>query len=314
MTDVRFFSDGCTIAGTYTEVPSPVAAALVITGSGRINRDSDARLRRTGLPLLRTGVTRQVAEALAAVNVATLRYDKRGVGASTGDYLRAGMTENLADARAGLRWLAGRAAGLPLLTVGHSEGTLHAARLAADSGETAVAGTILLAAPARTGEQVMDWQIDKLVPTLPRAVTAIARLTGNDITKSQHKRLARLKASSGDVIRMQGIRVNARWFREFLAYDPAVDYARITVPVLAITGGHDMQVPPDDVDAIGRLVRGPFEGHVADDLSHLLRPDPRWAGPRGYRRAVRQPVSPKVLSIITSWVTGAPHLAGGTRP
>ena len=111
MTDVRFFSDGYTMAGTYTEVPSPVAAALVITGSGRINRDSDALLRRTRLPLLRTGVTRQVAEALASVNVVTLRYDKRGVGASTGDYLRAGMTENLADARAGLRWLAGRAAG-----------------------------------------------------------------------------------------------------------------------------------------------------------------------------------------------------------
>jgi pimeloyl-ACP methyl ester carboxylesterase len=179
MTDVRFFGDGYTIAGTYTEVPSPVAAALVITGSGRINRDSDALLRRTGLPLLRS-----------------------------------------------------------------------------------------------------------------------------DFTRTQHKRLARLKASSGDVIRMQGIRVNARWFREFLGYDPAADYARITVPVLAVTGGHDMQVPPGDVDAIGRLVRGPFEGHVVDDLSHLLRPDPRWAGPRGYRRAVRQPVSPTVLSIITAWVTG----------
>jgi pimeloyl-ACP methyl ester carboxylesterase len=285
-------------------VPSPVAAALVITGSGRINRDSDALLRRTGLPLLRTGVTRQVAEALASVNVATLRYDKRGVGASTGDYLRAGMTENLADARAGLRWLAGRAAGLPLLTVGHSEGTLHAARLAAEHGETALAGTILLAAPARTGEQVIDWQIDKIAPTLPRAVTAIMRLTGSDFTRTQHKRLARLKASSGDVIRMQGIRINARWFREFLGYDPTADYARITVPVLAVTGGHDMQVPPDDVDAIGRLVRGGFEGRVVDDLSHLLRPDPRWAGPRGYRRAVRQPVSPTVLSVITAWVTG----------
>ncbi len=305
MTEVRFYNDGCTIAGTFTEVPSPVAAALVITGSGRLNRDSDALLRRTGLPLLRTGVTRQVAEALASANVLTLRYDKRGVGASTGDYLRAGMTENLADARAGLRWLAGRAAGLPLLTVGHSEGTCHAARLAAEEGaDGIVAGTIVLSAPARTGEQVIDWQIDKIAPTVPRAVTAVMRLTGSDIVRTQHKRLARLRASSGDVIRMQGIRVNARWYREFLGYDPAPDYARITTPVLAITGGHDMQVSPDDVDAIGRLVRGPFEGHVVDDLSHLLRPDPRWAGPRGYRRAVRQPVSPKVLSIIAAWVTG----------
>jgi len=33
------------------------------------------------------------------------------------------------------------------------------------------------------------------------------------------------------------------------------------------------------VDAIGHLVRGPFEGHVAGDLSHLLRPDPDSVGP-----------------------------------
>ena len=298
--DTCFYSDGYTIAGTLTEVAAPVAAALVITGSGRINRDTDARLRRTRVTLLRAGVTRQVAEALAEANVLTLRYDKRGVGASSGDYLRVGMTENLADARAGLRWLAARAPGLPLLTVGHSEGTFYAARLAAEEN---VAGTILLSAPAQTGEQVIDWQIDKIVPTLPRAVRAITRVTGTDIVKTQHKRLARLKASSGDVIRMQGIRVNARWYREFLGYDPAPSLAHVKVPVLAITGGHDMQVPPDDVDAIGRLVAGPFEGHVVDDLSHLLRPDPGWAGPRGYRRAVRQPVSPKVLSIITTWVT-----------
>ena len=130
--DVRFDSAGCAIAGTFTSVPAPVAAALVITGSGRLDRDSDAKLRRTGIGLLRTGVTRQVAEALTAANVVTLRFDKRGVGASGGDYLRAGMTENLADARAGLLWLAAHAPGLPLLTVGLSEGTCHAARLAAE--------------------------------------------------------------------------------------------------------------------------------------------------------------------------------------
>lgn len=81
--DVRFDSEGFLIAGTLTQVPAPVAAALVLTGSGRLDRDSDAKLH--GLPLLRTGVTRQVAEALNAARVVTLRYDKRGVGASGGD-------------------------------------------------------------------------------------------------------------------------------------------------------------------------------------------------------------------------------------
>ena len=225
--DVHFYSEGTVIAGTLAEVPHPVAAALLITGSGRINRDSDARLGRRG----------------------------------------------------------------PLV-----------ARLAAD-GEP-VAGTVLLSAPARTGEEIVDWQIAVLAPTLPRPVRLILRLTRQDFARTQHKRVAMLKASKSDVIRVGGVRANARWWREFLGHDPAPDYARIAAPALALTGGHDMQVPPEDVAAIGRLVKGPFDGHVVGDLSHLLRPDPNRKGPVGYRRALRQPVSAEALALITSWAAG----------
>ena len=139
--DVRFSSDGCTLAGTYTEAAAPIAAALVLAGSGRVNRDSDARL-------MRTGVTRAVAEALAAAHVSSLRYDKRGIGASEGDYYRAGMADVLTDAHAAFGWLAGRAPGLPLLVVGHSEGAIHAAEMAADPD---VAAVVLLSMPAQPG-------------------------------------------------------------------------------------------------------------------------------------------------------------------
>ena len=97
-----------------------------------------------------------------------------------------------------------------------------------------------------------------------RPARLIMRLTRQDFTRTQHKRVALLKASTADVIRVSGIRVNARWWREFLAHDPVPDYAKITAPALAITGGH---------------VQGPFDGHVTGDLSHLLRPDPDRKGP-----------------------------------
>lgn len=105
--------------------------------------------------------------------------------------------------------------------------------------------------------------------------------------------------------------MNARWWREFPGHGPVPEYARITAPVLAITGGRDMQVPPEDVEAIGRLVQGPFDGHVAGDLSHLLRPDPDRKGSFGYRRALRQPVSPEVLTRITDWA--AHHFGQGAQ-
>ena len=150
--EVSFYSGGCTIAGTFTEAADPVAAALLITGSGRSDRNSNARL--------------------------------------------------------------------------------------------------------------------------PATARMILKITCTDIIRTQRKRVARIKASTDDVIRLQGIRFNARWWRDFLAYDPRPALARIKVPVLAITGGQDVQVPPEDVAAIGRLAQGPFEGHVTGDLSHLFRPDP----------------------------------------
>jgi len=119
---VHFYRDGVLIAGTLTEVPQPVAAAVSITGSGRVIRDTNARLGRRGPMVLRAGIIRQVAEALATVDVAALRYDKGGIGASGGDYLRAGLTDNLNDARAALRCLAARFPGLPLADPGSAVG------------------------------------------------------------------------------------------------------------------------------------------------------------------------------------------------
>jgi uncharacterized protein len=310
---VTFYSGGCAIAGTFTEAADAVAAALLITGGGKTDRNSDARL--PGGRMLRIGVDKAIAGALAEARVCALRYDKRGVGASGGEYLRAGMDDRRADTRAALGWLASRAGGLPLLAVGLSEGAWYAAELAADA---AVSGAVLLGGGARPGEELLFWQSGMTASRLPATVRLILKITRTDILRSQRKRVDRIKASTNDVIRdrgaagIWGFRINARWLRDFLAYDPRPALARIKVPVLAITGGQDVQVPPEDVAVIGRLVQGPFEGHVAGNLSHLLRPDPASAGPRAYRRAVRAPVDADVLELITSWIKT--HWPASPRP
>ncbi len=312
--DVQFDAGGCTLAGTYVQAGTaqagtaqadtgqaggPVAAALILPGSGRSDRNSDARLAFG--QVLRIGVSKAIADALAPAGISSLRYDKRGVGASGGDHDGVGMAQRLSDAHAALGWLADRAGGLPLLVIGLSEGTYYAAQLAVR--DTRVAGIVLIAGSARPGDQVLAYQTEQLADRLPASAKLILRLMRTDAVRAQRKNMNKILASSADVIRVQGSKVNARWFRDFCAHDPAGDLAKVTVPVLAITGEHDLQVPPADVDAMGRLVQGPFEGHVIGALSHLLRPDPDSVGPRGYRRAVRQPVSPEVLTLITNWVT-----------
>jgi uncharacterized protein len=303
--DVTFDSGGCPLAGTCTEAASPVAAALLISGGGRTDRDSDARLPFG--QALRAGITRAVAEALEPVQVSALRYDKRGVGASGGDYYTVGMDQRLADAGAALGWLAARYPGLPLLVIGHSEGSYYAAQLAGqDSG---VAGAVLLSGSVRPGDELLAWQTRQIAATLPRPSRLILRLMRTDAVRAQRKNQDKIMASTADAVRLQGTRVAAKWTRDFIRYDPAPALARVGVPVLAITGGHDLQAPPDDIAATGKLVRGPFEGHVVGDLSHLLRSDPGSTGLRGYRRAVREPVSAEVLGLITDWV--ARHWGAG---
>jgi uncharacterized protein len=152
--DVHIDAAGCLLAATYAEVASPVAAALLIAGSGRTDRNSDVRL--PGGQKLRGAVTRAVAAALGPAGVSTLRFDKRGVGASEGDYLSTGMAQRYADVRAARDWLAAKSPGLPVLAIGHSEGTYYAARLAADGQ---AAGIVLLSGPARTGAGVLSYQV-----------------------------------------------------------------------------------------------------------------------------------------------------------
>lgn len=107
--DVHIESAGCALAGTYAEVTDPVVAALLIPGSGRTDRNSDVRLP-LGLRL-RGDITRALAQALGSVGACTLRFDKRGVGASNGDYLSTGMDQRLADVRAAREWLAAKTPG-----------------------------------------------------------------------------------------------------------------------------------------------------------------------------------------------------------
>ena len=290
--EVHFQSGDIALAGTLREPPDARAAALILTGSGPLDRDSNG-------PHFRGQISPAIADALAGQRVASLRYDKRGVRGSGGNYYDAGMTDNYADASAAVDWLAARCPGIRAIAIGHSEGALHAAHLAADGK---VAGAVLIACAARRGEDILSWQAEQIVPTLPPATRAILRLLRIDPLASQPKAFARLRSTTANAIRIQGKKLNARWLRQFMDYDPRPILEGIRVPVLVLVGDRDVQVPPSDARTIEQLVHGPCEVKVLENVSHILRPDPESKGPRAYRTALRQPVSPTVLNAITDWV------------
>ncbi|WP_225929536.1 alpha/beta hydrolase family protein [Rhodococcus opacus] len=299
--EVTFRSgDGTVLTGTAT-IPAGAEGgpgAVILTGSGRLDRDGD----HAKLPI---GVSRALAEALAQAGVASLRYDKRGVAHSGGDYLSAGLSDNIADAAAAVDWLRGiggfgRNA---IAVIGHSEGACLAVALGADRGVDPAA-VVLLACPAVTGRQVLHWQSDKAVAGLPTPVRAVLRALRIDVKERQRAALEKLSRTTTDTARMGGRKVNARWFREFLDFDPTPLLRENTAPVLAITGGKDVQVDPDDLAVIAELVPGEVDTVRVPDLTHLIRRDADPPSLRAYRRLVRDAVDPEVLSQVADWTAG----------
>ncbi len=268
---------------------------LLLPGSGPVDRDSNYRS-------MRFDVTRQLALALAAEGIASLRYDKRGVGASNGgDWRAVGLWDLADDAGSALAFLAARPEvdGRCIVVVGHSEGAIIATHLAAH--DSRVCAAVLLSGSAKTGEELLMWQARTLVPSLPAPVRGALRLLHIDPIAKVAKNHAKLKATTEDVSRIGGARTNAKWFREFMAHDPGSDLRAITIPVLAITGGKDVQVDPADLEAMAALVPGPVTIACPPLLTHTLRQQPGPASLRAYKKELRRPIDATLADTVVAW-------------
>ncbi len=297
--EVTFRSgDGTVLAGTLT-----VPAGRDRSGRGdphrfrEMNRDGD----HAKLPI---GVSRALAEALARNGTASLRYDNVGFPKSGGDYLSTGLSDNLADAAAAVEWL--RTAGGFVRDAVAVTGT--ARRLPGRGAGRRPRGRSRRRRADRvsrvTGREVLLWQSAKAADSLSAPVRSVLRLLRLDVKAQQRKALDKIAvrpatprgwdcaASTPAGSGSSSTSIRNRWLRE------------IRSPVLAITGAKDLQVDPDDLSVIADLVPAEVDTVRVPDLTHLVRRD---AGPpslRAYRRLVREPVDPKVLSLVADWTAG----------
>ncbi|UOY01720.1 alpha/beta hydrolase family protein [Blastococcus sp. PRF04-17] len=292
------------LAGTLAlpDRDRPVPAVVIASGSGPLDRDSNHRRARFD-------ISRQLAAALADGGIASLRYDKRGVGESPGDWRTAGLYDNVDDLARAREALAARTEvdADRILLAGHSEEAILAAASARGVPAT---GLVLLSMSATPGEQLLRWQARRIAPTLPAVVRGILRLFRVDLERKVAANHERIKATTTDVARIGGVRHNARWLREFLAHDPRDDLRRVAVPVLALTGAKDLQVDPDDLGVIADSVPGGAVTHRPADVTHTLRRQPGAPSLKAYRRELREPVNPEVLRTVVTWCREVTGLAG----
>lgn len=278
-------------------------AILLLHGSGPVDRDENAKVGKINAFKL-------LSDALVPEGFAVLRYDKRGIGESAGNYYEAGLFDLVADAEAALTFLKAH----PnideeqVFVVGHSEGCTLAVLL---QQRESAKGLILLAGAAeslkttvlRQGEQVArDF---KELTGFKGAFFRLLKVS-EKIAKQQTSLIERIESSTVSVIRVKGQKVNAKWMREHFAYNVLNDLDKITCPVLAITGSKDIQVLPEHAKVFADNVSGGAEHVIIDNMNHLLRNQEEDANmvtlKQVYKRSFQKPLEPKLIDNIIDWL------------
>jgi pimeloyl-ACP methyl ester carboxylesterase len=93
------------------------------------------------------------------------------------------------------------------------------------------------------------------------------------------------------------------WERYFLAYDPAPTLASLKVPVLALNGSLDVQVPArENLAAAREALKNNPKATVMElqGMNHLLQ-DARTGSPNEYNN-IEETMSPAAIEIICDWV------------
>jgi pimeloyl-ACP methyl ester carboxylesterase len=317
---VTFASRGTdvTLAGTLTfpKGPGPFPGVLLVAGSGPQDRDASIANHRPFLLL---------ADALTRKGMSVLRYDKRGIGQSTGNLDAATTMDLAADAEAALAFLKSRKEidSSRLGVLGHSEGAIIAPYLAGHSKD--VAWLVLLAAPATNGDQTLlnqseligragglnDDQLDASLG-FDKAAYDLVRQEKDPSALSQ-KLMALIKDTGLDsalppaALETQLRMLTSPWFRFFLDYDPLPNLKLVKCPVLALYGLKDLQVSPKtNLPLLQKALQdaGNARGDVRElpGLNHLFQH--AYTGTPSEYSAIEETFSPEALALLADWTAG----------
>lgn len=272
---------------------------LMLHGSGPLDRNENMAGQKLD-------VFNTIAHRLAQSGIASVRYDKRGCGKSSGVYARASHTDFVQDALAWVDHVA-RApfADGNITLLGHSEGTIAAPRVAVERPQ--VRSLVLLCPTVTPFEQVLMRQAEQIQGEIAKLgglqgmlLRLYTKLAGSPVA-TQRKLIARIRASTKETLRI-GLRTfEAAWMRELLQLELPQLLAAVRCPMLVVAAAKDVQCDPEDARRIAAL-NPSAEAHVLEDLTHILRRDTRSATLFGYQQLLAQPIDAQLLDLICSWL------------
>lgn len=266
-------TDKATLVGTlsyptdYKKGKTPVV--LMVTGSGQENRDEEIFGHKPFLV---------IADYLARHGVASLRYDDRGFGKSTGGDVKHATTADFArDAASGIKFLRTLKCFSKVGVLGHSEGGSIAFMLGAKGKVDFV---ISMAGIGVRGDTALTAQANRLL-----------ELSG------QPMRLSTLQ------YRVNAYMKKSPWLNFFMDYDPSGDISKTLCPVMAINGERDVQVI-SSLNLIG------IKAHLTENPKNFVKEYPALnhlfqhctTGNVSEYRMIEETISPEVLEDIVRFI------------
>ena len=268
---------------------------LMVTGSGLQNRDEE---------IFEHKPFSVISDALARQGIATLRYDDRGFGESTGDLVNVTTEDLKNDALAGVELLRNQFKRVGIL--GHSEGGTIGLMLAAESKVDFV---VSLAGGAVSFEKTLldqnRWTLQQAgysQDVTDRYCAALESLfdelkAGRNPEPTNHGLPTELEQN----LQMAKAQSSTPYMRYFLGLDLTDRLGRITCPVLALNGTKDRQVNSEEnLNALLDGLAGQKEIKAMEGLNHMFQ-HCNTGNPSEYKD-IEETFAPEALEIIVTWM------------
>lgn len=252
----NFSVKGVTLAGSLCipQGKGPFPAVVLISGSGQQNRDEELFGHRP---------FRVIADYLARIGIASLRYDDRGFAKSIGSLNKITTLDFASDVEAGVSFLKSRSEidGRKIGLVGHSEGGIIAP-IVASRQANGIAFVVMLAGTAFPGDEILLAQTEAIMKSTGSAFSSNQKnhldllrsllpiIKAANMTEGSDELARRLipvakpflKFQTNGQIEVETRKLTSHWMRFFLRYDPCESLAAVRVPILALNGSKDVQV------------------------------------------------------------------------
>ncbi|HLP15777.1 MAG TPA: alpha/beta fold hydrolase, partial [Bacteroidota bacterium] len=269
------------ISGTLI-IPTAVTTpplVVIIAGSGPTDRNCNSTLG------VSTNAYKMIAEELAVRGIASLRYDKRGIGKSAqamGQESDLRFETYAHDAAAWIMKLRAEKRFSRIIILGHSEGSLLgmlAARKAEADAFISVSGV------GRSADKILLEQLSKLPPALLEEARSIT------LSLKSGKTVSVTNANLAPIFRPSVQPYIISWMK----YDPALEITKLSVPVLILQGTNDLQVGVEDAKLLSAASPKAVL-RVIEGMNHVLKDSP--ADAAGNIATYRDPSLPLKKGLV----------------